>query len=481
MDEMQQPNVLLICADMIGAHNLGCYGNAARVTPHIDGFAENGTVFEQAYCASSPCIPARASMMTGQYARTHGKMAHIKMTLQPQPPLLPEILAGHGYRTGLVGKTHWWPSADTLGCEEAYITIDNHLTAELGNNDAYIRFLRERNVYDYQEGTWDKRHLAPDNLPEDCLKVNWTGDQAGSLLTEFAKDEQPFFLFCSFVEPHGWGSVTRDYLEEFRGKAIPPIIGYGAEESNKPEIFRRAAAKWTAGKSKEEMEEYRLGVYASLSLVDQNIGKLLATLDRTGRMENTIIVFLTDHGDFMYDHGLLEKTFLYESAIHIPFIMAGPGIPRGERREHLVSQIDLLPTVLDFCGIAEDDLVIEGRSVVPVIDNPKAPWRKNLFCELDQTIHLHDLVSASAAKMLRAGPWKYIYTLTDGHEMEQELYNLEDDPRELRNLARDPDQQDRIMEYRQEILRWLVATEVSRLHPAPENHYHVPHIEREYF
>lgn len=135
---MTRPNILLICADMIGAKHFGCYGNGAGITPHIDRLAERGTRFEQAYCACSPCIPARVSMMTGQYAHTHGKPAHIKMALRPAPPLLPEILSRHGYRTGLVGKTHWWPPADTLGCDETYLTIDTHLTPELGDVEVYL-------------------------------------------------------------------------------------------------------------------------------------------------------------------------------------------------------------------------------------------------------------------------------------------------------------------------------------------------------
>ena len=464
---------------MIGARNFGCYGDPEKVTPNVERLAGTGTRFERAYCASPPCIPARVSVMTGKYAHTHGKMAHLKMELSPRPRLLPETLADHGYRTGLVGKTHWWPPADSLGCEKALITIDNHLTPELGNDDAYIRFLRQRNVFDYAVETWetDRHHLDPDNLPDDCLKVNWTGDTACALLEEFSHDGEPFFLFCSFVEPHGSGGVKREHLAVLRERPLPPIIGEGLAETDKPETQGMAVARWAA-RSAEEKERYRRGVYASLSLVDANVGKLMDALDRLGLGENTIVFFLSDHGDLMYDHGCVEKTFLYESAIRIPLVIAGPGIPEAASLDQLVSQIDLLPTVPDLCGIDEIPPNIEGSSVRPILTDACATWRDTIYCEVEQTVHLKGLVTSSTAKMLRNDRWKYIYTLVDGGKAEEELYDLQDDPDELCNLAQKHNQQDRIQEYRAALLRWLVATEVNRLHPVPQNHYPVPTVDR---
>jgi arylsulfatase A-like enzyme len=482
-DSIPTPNILLICADMIGAKNLGCYGDPAQVTPNIDRLARKGTQFEQAYCACPPCIPARVSMMSGQYAHTHGKIAHLKMHLRPRPPLIPEILASHGYRTGLVGKTHWWPPTDTLGCQEAHITIDNHLTPELGTNDAYLRFLRDRGLFEYHKESWtrEKQRLHPDNLPDDCLKVNWTGDTARTLLEQFAQHDEPFLLFCSFVEPHGPGSVKTEFLEQFQEVSLPPIIGHGQAESQKPETQRKAISNWDTTDAAKDA--YRRGVYASLNLVDTNVGKLIATLERLHLDQQTIVIFLTDHGDLLYDHGCIEKTFLYEPAIRIPWIMLGPGIPEGASRTHFVSQIDLLPTILDYCGISTNsNRHIEGNSLRSIIDNAGSVWRDTLYCEVEQTLHItQKFVSASSAKMLRRGPWKYIYTLVDGHKVEEELYHLENDPDELYNRVSETEQQKRMAQFRDELLRWLVATEVNRLHPEPENHYPVPRIETRYF
>ena len=434
---MNRPNILLLCADMAGAANFGCYGDKTGLTPSIDRLAAAGITFDRAYCPNPPCIPTRVSMMSGLYGHTHGKVAHIKMDLEPKPALIPEYLSRNGYRTGLVGKTHWWPSTSTLGCDDAFITIDNHLTPELGKNDAYITYLESEGILSYNESTWgqDQKKLQPDSLPFEKLKVNWTGRQACELLELYAKDAVPFFLFCSFVEPHGAGKAPKDYLEEIKDLEFPPVIGRDGEHDNKPWIQREAVKRWA--KSREEIDGYRQGVYGGIGLVDQNIGKILDTVDALNIAENTVILFLTDHGDLMYDHGCIEKTFLYEQAIRIPFLLSGPGLPAGERRNNLVSQIDLLPTVLDLCSNDSNSLQIDGRSLMPIVENPDAEWRDTLYAEVDQTFHLKQLVSSAQAKMARSGPWKYIYTLVDGHVVEEELYNLDVDPHELYNLADD--------------------------------------------
>ncbi len=478
---MNRPNILLLCADMAGAADFGCYGSVSDITPNIDGLAAAGVLFEQAYCPCPPCIPARVSLMSGLYAHTHGKIAHLKMRPAPQPPLLPELLSRAGYRAGIVGKTHWWPPTATLGCDDTYITIDNHLTPELGKNDAYMQFLESKGLFEYDDDTWEheKDKLKPDLLPFDCLKANWTARQTCELLATYARNEEPFFLFCSFVEPHGAGKVPSEYLEKIDAATLPPIIERNGEHEDKPRIQRRAVERWTV--ERDAKETYRREVYAGIGLVDQNVGKILDTVRELGLAENTAVVFLTDHGDLMYDHGCIEKTFLYEQAIRIPFLISGPGIPSGERRKHLVSQIDLLPTILDLCDIEVDSLRIEGRSVLPIIRNPGVDWRTRLYAEVDQTVHLKGLVSSASAKMVREGSWKYIYTLVEGHVVEEELYDLDEDPDELFNKAGLPAHRERLRAFQADILRWLVATEVNRSHPAPENHYPVPSIDKRFF
>ena len=140
---------------------------------------------------------------------------------------------------------------------------------------------------------------------------------------------QPFLLACSTVEPHGSGSVQEEFLEQFRDIPLRPIIGREGELEGKPETQRRAVARWGERFADTDKDRVRRGIYASLNLVDHNIGKILDTLDRSGQKENTVVIFLTDHGDLMFDHGCIEKSYLYESAVRIPFVLSGPGIPPG--------------------------------------------------------------------------------------------------------------------------------------------------------
>lgn len=472
-----RPNLVVICADQVSAKHVGCLGGPAGLTPNIDALAERGVRFRQAYSAGPPCIPARASMMTGLWPHTHGKSAHIRMPLDPRIRTLPQALRDLGYRTGVVGKTHWWPADDTFGFNEAELTIDTHLTPELGRADAYIRFLEEHELFTYNAATWaeDRPRLRPPELPEDALKVNWTGAAACGMLDRFAQHDDPFFLFCSFVEPHGAGSVTEAAAEAIRDVRLPPRIPPGGR--NKPAFLEQAAAGWERRRSPERIEGYRRGVAASLHLVDNNVGQLLRRIDDLGLRDSTVVAFLTDHGDFCHDHGFIEKTIPYEPAINIPFLMAGPGIEAGQECENLVSQIDLMPTLLDYAGQDDAPAPLQGRSLRPLAQGDAVPWRDAVFCECDATVHLRGAglnVRSAQAKTVRQGPWKYTYWIVNGDETAEELYRLDTDPDEGDNLALDEDHRTRCEALRWRILDWLMVTEADRLLPAAENTYPVP-------
>ncbi|MHC4872849.1 MAG: sulfatase family protein [Planctomycetota bacterium] len=489
MSNKSRPNILFLCADMIAAKNFGCYGDPTGVTPNIDKLGTDGTVFENAYASCPPCIPARVSMMCGQYARTHGKLAHVRMELNPRPDLIPEVLSRHGYRTGLIGKTHWWPADDSLGCDEAYITIDNGLTPELEEKDAYVQYLREQGLFDYNpEGDWDCRKMAtdlnPNVIPFEHLKVNWTGNKAVELLEKYAEEDKPFFLFTSFVEPHTNGGVSKEYMEKFKDLDVPPPIGGVDQLENKPQIQRDYAAQIKERYGDRDPLEYKRGVYASMTLVDQNIGKILDKLNELRLAENTIILFTSDHGDLMYDHGINEKTFLYEGAVRIPMLVKDPTAKCGERRKQLVSHVDIMPTILDACGIDEwQEMPIEGTSMMPLVQSDEVEWRDAVYSEIGQT-HC-SAYDSSMIKMIRTGKWKYVYTLVDGHIEDDELYDLEADPDELINLKdKEPE---KTQELKNRLMRWMVATEVNRIRPVEDNArwnirpYQVPKVDRKYF
>lgn len=196
------------------------------------------------------------------------------------------------------------------------------------------------------------------------------GDNACKLLDNLAGGPQPFFLFCSFVEPHTHNSVQSDFKRQFENLPVPPPIGGPASLANKPALQQAYAGEIIArgGKLARDFMAYRRGVYASLNLVDRNIGKILDKLHALGIAEETLILFTSDHGDLMGGFGLIEKTFLYDGAIKVPLIVKAPGSPTGERRRRLASHVDLLPTILERCGIgAWRDMPVEGRDLGSIL------------------------------------------------------------------------------------------------------------------
>ena len=474
----RRPNILLISADQIGARHLGCYGNTVQATPHLDALAARGVRFNRAYCASPVCICTRASLYSGQYPHTHGKVAHIRMPLQPRPPLLPEMLSDHGYRTGLVGKTHFWPPADLIGCQEAHLTIDAHLAYELVPHDAYVRFLQEQGVLEEiglttftPETCFAKAPLVR-SLPERLHRATWTGDVTCRLLRQFSREPAPFFLYCSFVEPHGVEPCPPEYEHKFAGKIPPPAV-FPEELDGKPPLqrmMRNAGNRALERTYGDDHELLRRRFYGLVNLVDHNVGKVLSELDGLGLRDDTVVLFLTDHGELLGDYGMYQKCLFYDACARVPLVAAGPGVVAGRICEALVSHVDLMPLILEMAGVARDGLLLDGRSFVRQLVEPTCTGQAAVFSELfqNQFIPEHTLCNT---KMIRTGRWKYVYYSDGPHD---ELYDMAADPQETTNLAARPECAGAVRELRDQLLKWLADSEANRLHPTPDSHYMTP-------
>ena len=476
---MQRPNILLITADQISAKQLGCYGDVTGATPNLDSLAARGLRFENAYTPSPICIPARASMVTGQYPHTHGKLAHVRMPMEPRPPMLAEILSANGYQTGLVGKTHFHPPDDPLGFQKAQFTIDTVLGYELGLKDGYLQFLQQQGVLDemgitdFSKETFRAYRTRIASLPEKIHRASWVGEQSCQQLRAFAKGAQPFFMHCSFVEPHGPEDCPPKFAEKFKGKTPTPVTREN-ELDDKPAVQRTFAENYwkmmQRGYPNIDPEQMRCRFYGLVNLVDKNIGKVMRALDECNLTDSTVVMFLTDHGESLGDHGMWGKAFFYDSCANVPWICAGPNMPSGRSSGALVSLVDLLPTILGLAGISSDALQLDGASLWPQLKDPAALGRSAVFSELCQGQCLPPGTLCNC-KMVRSEQWKYVY-YSDGPE--EELYDLANDRDELYNLASDQTQQHQIRHMRDLLLKWLVETEVNRLHPTADSHYPMP-------
>ncbi len=330
-----RPNVLFITADDLGLQ-LGCYGDTVIETPQIDALAASGGQFEVAYVAQASCSPSRSAMFTGLYPHANGQYgltAGGYFALHPHlhDATIPNLLKRVGYRTGIIGKLHVAP----------------------GNSFKF----------DYHGGS----HI-------DVLDVKLVAERASEFFTRTG--DQPFFLMVNYTDPHAYrprGTKTNeigDWSFRDRVKGIPETLVEPSEKTVLP--FQQIDSP--------EQRERVAGYYNSVKRLDVGVGLLLESLERHGHTDDTVVIFIGDHGP-PFDRG---KATVYEGGLRIPFLVRWPGVSKPMRSSAMVSTVDILPTILDATG-ATSNVEMHGRSLRPVLENVKAPWREFLAGEF----HVH--------------------------------------------------------------------------------------------
>ncbi len=448
-----RPNILFICTDQQRYDALGCYGNPHIHTPNIDALAEQGVLFEQCYVQSPVCAPSRASLVTGQYPSVHGLWAN-GVTLPEGAAIFSRALADGGYDCGMIGKMHLSscfegrtePRQDDGYRFYKWAHDPTHGSPE---NDYHL-WLRERHPDLYAEaiGAGPRvRHQAArfDTMPTEAHYSRWASERAIEFLDDDARDAgQPFFLWLNFFDPHHPFVAPEEYLDRYDAASLPEPIGAPGELDSKPAIQREASAESYAGfargytdHSAEEINEVVRAYYAMVSLIDDEVQRVLDRLDALGLTEDTLVVFTSDHGEMLGDHQLLLKgPMLYEAAVRVPLIMRWPGmLPAGERRDDLVQWIDLNATIMEAAGL--DPLPRgQGMSLLPLArGDADAPSRGWAICEYFNSGHAYD--PPVLMTMLRHDRYKLVVQHgppAADRERDGELYDLEADPQELRNL-----------------------------------------------
>lgn len=427
----EQPNVLLLVADQLRADHLGYAGAAHVRTPNIDGLAAAGTRFSRCYTNAPICAPARISLATGRDPWTLD--AHDNAARLPEDAdTVYRSLRDDGYRVGLVGKAdldkpdRWHglrgdrPQTFRWGfthpCEVEGKMQAAYAPVPIG---PYGAFLAERGLYDrfYEDyaarrsaGWVGATGWADSALPDELFADRYVGVRAGRWIEEITND-YPWFLQVGFVGPHDPYDPPADVGERYRTSAVPSAVPATAQES---EWVRSRAHAF----SDEEIETARRQYAAAIEILDEEVGRILAALDATGRRDDTIVIFTADHGDLLGDHGLFAKTAPYEGAARVPLVVAGPGVSAGAQCESLVELADLCATICELVGASPPD-GMNARSFATQLDDPAAPHRD--------------------AAVLAATPFDAI--VSDRHKLIRsdggfvELYDLEADPGETTNLA----------------------------------------------
>ena len=424
---MPQPNVLLICADHWPGPLLGAAGHERILTPTLDQVAANGTLFTQAYTATPTCIPARRALMTGTTARTHGDRVFDEgRPMSPDLPTMPQVFRDNGYQAYAVGKLHVYPQRDRIGFDEVILCEEgrHHLG---GGDDDFERFLRQEG-YPGQELTHAMGNnvytTRPWHLPEHCHPTNWTVREMSRAIQR-RDPTRPAFWYCSFITPHPPVVPPQAYydLYERLGVEEPVVAEWAAEPERLPCALRLHHAK-VQPMNEAGIRLARQAFYGQCTYIDHQLRLLVGCLREEGLLDDTILMFTSDHGDMLGHHGLWAKPPMFEWSAKVPMIlMPAAGCERsgpGRRDGRLAELRDVMPTLLDLCGLPAPETV-EGLSLV------SDSRREHLYCE-----HFED---EKSMRMVRCGSHKLIWYPV-GNRLQ--LFDVDQDPMEMRDLSEDP-------------------------------------------
>lgn len=408
------PNILLLMSDQHAPQFSGVDGHPIVRTPHLDALASQGVVFERAYCPSPLCAPSRASFMTGLQVHRTGVWDNGASIVETQPTWA-HLLRAEGY--------------DVLMCGEMYmIGMDNlHGFQEDLTGD--------RRRHPIQGGPWRAESPRAAPPPADVVgagpgrsqRTDWD-DAAEEAALQFLKTApgraRPWVLSVGFSLPHSPLIAPPEWFEQYSADAVD-LPAWPARADDHPAHRRLRTGQGAAGLSEAQVRRARAAYYALVSFIDAKVGHILGALERSGLAGETLVIYTSDHGELLGEHGLWWKGSFFEHSIRVPLIIRWPGHAlAGVRTPAICSLVDLTATLLDAAG-ATSPHALDGDSLAPLLRDPAAPWKDEAFGEY------YGPSVGRASRMLRAGRWK----LNVYHGEPSELYDLAADPGECCNLA----------------------------------------------
>ncbi|MCL4546039.1 MAG: sulfatase-like hydrolase/transferase [Chloroflexi bacterium] len=429
-------NVVLILTDQHRADALGAADEPALATPNLDRLAAEGIRFASTYCQSPVCMPSRTSLFTGRYPHQHGVLGN-GATVWPDSPCFVRSLREAGLYTAIIGKLHFtWrhdldmlvshPLLWQLGFVNAHETTGKMSMANLRASE-YSEYLRSRDLlYPFYADL--RRRVAagptaehgPSILPEEAHIDAWIGDQAAAWLARH--DDRPFFLWVGPPGPHNPFDPPEPYASMYRPEDMRPGI---TEPATDPVAARQLSRFGLSSANRRVVQEMRAQYYGNISLIDDRIGRILDVLAQRDWLQNTWVIYTSDHGELLGDHGLLWKGQFYEGAVTVPLLIRPPDrlreAPRGVVSSALVELLDVPATLLDLAGASLDGG--QGRSLLPLLEVGANPQhhRPAVISEIDHRLMVrtqrHKLVLETATLAPIA------------------LWDLAIDPNELENLA----------------------------------------------
>ena len=428
---MKRPNILFIMADQLAATALAAYGHKLVKTPHLDRLAARGTVFENAYSPNPICASSRFAMMSGQRSSRIGAFDNAA-EFPASVPTFAHYLRALGYHTCLSGKMHF------VGPDQLH-GFEDRVTTDIYPSDFGWTADWEKKVEPYAPSQMSMRGIVESGLCVRSLQMDYDDDvahQSVQWLYDHARRPQadPFMLVSSFTHPHNPFTISREYWDLYRHDQIEmPAVPFIPYEERDPwsqryyKLIRQDEHRVTD----EMILSARHAYYGMVSYIDHKVGLLLDALEQTGAMDNTVIVFTADHGEMLGERGMWFKFNPYEQSIKVPLIVHAPGAPAARRVGANCSLVDLLPTLLDLATDGQPPALADhcdGHSLSALLHGSDPTWNDEALIEFTgEGVH-------APALILRQGQYKYVYCEGDPGL----LFDLKNDPSELRNLCLDP-------------------------------------------
>lgn len=480
-------NVIVIMTDEQRHDSLSCMGHPTLRTPNMDDLAADGFAFRNAFCASPLCVPSRVSFFTGQYVhRTLAVSNSARSHIKPSQLSLVELLKKRGYRIGLAGKNHTFDDAymgKWFDFREEYSHFGKtHGTFTEGDRRV-VEYLKDKcregliaGPAPFDEKDWMSSRIADDGIRflEGCGR-------------------QPFFLYFSFPDPHWPNVVCEPYYSMYPPEAVEELEALDVDWSSHP--FKQFVQSQVNGFDRYTLPQRKrllATYYGQIAAVDRAMGRLLGKLRELALVEDTLVIFTADHGNFAGRYGLLGKTgAFFDALVRVPLVIRIPGMERGKTLDAEVSHIDVVPTLLECLGVDIPDGV-QGKSLMPLLRGKTATHRSRIYAEVGmpqrppEPVPHHefkalnermsrergwqwfcDYACNGRSAMIRKGGWKYAYYVGD----REELYDLAADPHEKINLADLPSHSGRKEEMKDELMDWLLTAPVSDLGVDPQPMY----------
>ena len=448
-----KPNILWICTDQQRYDTIGALGNLHVSTPNIDRLVREGTAFERAYCQSPICTPSRVSFMTGMYASAvHVNGNGAAALPADHPPLVTRLLASGGYDCGLIGKLHLTSSYGRIEVR----TDDGYRYWEYSHaprddwplGHGYADWVRSKGE------VLGELIKNPEGVPPDLHQTTWCAEKTIEFMRQ--KRDGPWLASVNIYDPHPYFNPPRAYRDLFDPAQMPGPLFRSSDLSQQKELGavdfqsrgRRpeeldiddpvvpkppGMSQWPPGSvaGRRDARTLQAAYYAMIKQIDDQLGHMLDALEETGQRQNTLIIFTSDHGEMLGDHGLIQKGCrFYEGLVRVPLIFSWPGhVQEGLRSNALVELTDKAPTLLELAGMAVPERM-QGKSLLPILRGEADPERHRDFvrCEYYDALEEPDHTFAT---MYRDERYKLV--LYHGHGL-GELYDLEEDPEEFENM-----------------------------------------------